>query len=67
MAKKEITKEDIIDIDSYIKQRDLIKKNIKVHKNNRRVHVGPHQHFTLSLLTQCFIKFKKCYSLKEVV
>ena len=45
MPKKEITESDVIDIDSYIKDRDSIKKKIKEHKNNRRVHVGPHATF----------------------
>ena len=45
MAKKAITESDVIDIDSYIKDRDSIKKKIKQYKNNRRVHVGPHATF----------------------
>jgi len=45
MPKKLITEGDVIDIDSYIKDRDSIKKQIKDHKNNRRVHVGPHATF----------------------
>ena len=45
MPKKEITESDVIDIDSYIKDRDSIKKKIKELKNNRRVHVGPHATF----------------------
>ena len=45
MPKKAITESDVIDIDSYIKDRDSIKKKIKEHKNNRRVHVGPHATF----------------------
>ena len=45
MPKKAITERDVIDIDSYIKDRDSIKKKIKEHKNNRRVHVGPHATF----------------------
>ena len=45
MKKKAITESDVIDIDSYIKDRDSIKKQIKDHKNNRRVHVGPHATF----------------------
>ena len=45
MPKKSITESDVIDIDSYIKDRDSIKKKIKEHKNNRRVHVGPHATF----------------------
>ena len=45
MPKKAITESDVIDIDSYIKDRDSIKEQIKDHKNNRRVHVGPHATF----------------------
>ena len=45
MPKKSITESDVIDIDSYIKDRDSIKKKIKEYKNNRRVHVGPHATF----------------------
>ena len=45
MPKKLITEGDVIDIDSYIKDRDSIKEQIKDHKNNRRVHVGPHATF----------------------
>ena len=45
MPKKAITESDVSDIDSYIKDRDSIKKKIKEHKNNRRVHVGPHATF----------------------
>ncbi len=45
MPKKAITESDVIDIDSYIKDRESIKKKIKEHKNNRRVHVGPHATF----------------------
>lgn len=40
-----ITEDDIIDIDSYIKQRNTIKKRINLVKKNRRVHVGPHATF----------------------
>jgi len=45
MSKKQIMESDVIDIDSYIKDRESIKKKIKEHKNNRRVHVGPHATF----------------------
>ena len=45
MPKKEIMENDVIDIDSYIKDRDSIKKKIKDYKLNRRVHVGPHATF----------------------
>ena len=45
MSKKVITESDVIDIDSYIKDRESIKKKIKDHKNKRRVHVGPHATF----------------------
>lgn len=40
-----ITENDIIDIDSYIKKRNTIKKRINEVKKNRRVHVGPHATF----------------------
>ena len=40
-----ITENDIIDIDSYIEQRNTIKKRINQVKKNRRVHVGPHATF----------------------
>ena len=45
MPKKEILESDVIDIDSYIKDRESIKKKIKEHKSNSRVHVGPHATF----------------------
>ena len=46
MEKKfNITENDIIDIDSYIKDRNEIKKKITEIKKNRRVHVGPHATF----------------------
>jgi hypothetical protein len=46
MEKKfNITENDIIDIDSYILDRNEIKKKITEIKKNRRVHVGPHATF----------------------
>ena len=45
MPKKIIMEGDVIDIDSYIKDRESIKKRIKEHKSSRRVHVGPHATF----------------------
>ena len=45
MPKKIIMESDVIDIDSYIKDRESIKKRIKEHKSNRRIHVGPHATF----------------------
>jgi hypothetical protein len=45
MPKKIIMESDVIDIDSYIKDRESIKKRIKEHKSSRRVHVGPHATF----------------------
>ena len=46
MEKKiSITENDIIDIDSYIKQRNDIKKKINEIKKYRRIHVGPHATF----------------------
>lgn len=46
MEKKfNITENDIIDIDSYIQDRNEIKKKITEIKKNRRVHVGPHATF----------------------
>ncbi len=45
MPKKEITESDVIDIDSYIKDRDSIKKKSKNLKIIEEVHVGPHATF----------------------
>ena len=45
MPKKIIMESDVIDIDSYIKDRESIKKRIKEHKSSRRIHVGPHATF----------------------
>ena len=45
MNKFIINESDIVDIDTYIKNRSSIKKNIFEIKKNRRVQVGPHATF----------------------
>ena len=45
MRKFEIKEEDVIDIDNYIKERNNIKKEISLLKQNRRIPVGPHATF----------------------
>jgi hypothetical protein len=65
--KREILKEDIMPLDVYTKNRKELRKNIVNFKKDRRIALGPYATFYFEVMRQCWLKSKRCFTLKKVV
>ena len=64
--KREILKEDIIPLDVYTKNRKELRKNIVTLKKIEELHLAHMLLFILKVMKQCWLKFKRCFTLKKV-
>ena len=64
--KRAIEKEDIMPLDVYTSQRKELRKKIVDFKKTEEYHLDLMQHFILRVLRQCWLRYKRCSTLKKV-